>query len=59
MSANHVDFKYSITCTTNDLAVLHCLRALCQLSEKHAYPQIAWGGTGELEWRAAGNPSNL
>jgi hypothetical protein len=52
MSIEHNLFRYSITCKTNDLAVLHCLRALCQFAEKHKRPQIGWGGTGESKWRA-------
>jgi hypothetical protein len=46
--------KFSITCQTNDLAVVHCLRAICQFAEKVVMPQIAWGGTKETEWLAAG-----
>lgn len=43
--------KYSITCETNDLAVVHCLRALCQHNVQNCRPQIAWGGTSEKKWR--------
>jgi hypothetical protein len=39
--------RYSITCYTKDLAVVHRLRALCQHCEKDCRPQIAWGGTGK------------
>ncbi len=42
--------KYSITCETNDLAVVHCLRALCQHNVQNCLPQIAWGGTSEKNW---------
>jgi len=52
MSSDHNLFKYSITCKTDDIAVLHCLRALCQFAEKHRKPQIGWGGTGESDWRS-------
>jgi hypothetical protein len=51
MSDDHAKFKFSITCQTDDLAVLHCLRALCQYVEKHKNRQIGWGGTGEPSWR--------
>lgn len=44
MSSNHEKYHYSATCKTDDPAVLHCLRALCQYSEKGEYPQIGWGG---------------
>ena len=51
--------RYSITCHTDDLAVVHCLRALCQFAEKGCRPQIAWGGTTESNWTAAGNQITL
>jgi hypothetical protein len=51
--------RYSITCQTDDLAVVHCLRALCQHCEQDCVPQIAWGGTGEEAWRDAGNQITL
>jgi hypothetical protein len=47
-------YRFSITCHTEDPAVLHCLRALCQFCEQYKKPQIGWGGTGEREWRSAG-----
>lgn len=53
MSADHNAFHYSITCKTDDEAVLFCLRSLCQFCEKHSKPQIGWGGTGSAEWKAA------
>ncbi len=52
MSSNHEKYHYSVTCKTDDPAVLHCLRALCQYSEKEEYPQIGWGGTKRNEWEA-------
>lgn len=51
MSSDHERFKFSITCQTDDLAVLHCLRSLCQFSEKHPKKQIGWGGTSKVNWR--------
>jgi hypothetical protein len=45
--------KFSITCQTDDLAVVHCLRALCEHAEKDGKPQIGWGGTKRSEWLAA------
>lgn len=39
---------YSISCGTDDLAVLHCLRSLSQYAEGSNIPQsLPWGGTGE------------
>jgi hypothetical protein len=51
MSENHDRFKFSATCETDDLGVLHCLRSIVQLVEDE-YPQIGWGGTGRGEWQA-------
>ncbi len=51
--------RYSITCHTDDLAVVHCLRAICHFAEEGCPPQIAWGGTTEVKWRAAGNRITL
>lgn len=52
MSSNHKKYHYSASCKTDDPAVLHCLRALCQFSEKGEYPQIGWGGTKRSLWEA-------
>lgn len=51
--------KFSITCQTGDLAVVHCLRALCEFAEKDGKPQIGWGGTKASEWLSAGNRITL
>jgi len=51
MSSNHCKYHYSVTCKTDDPAVLHCLRALCQYSEKEEHPQIGWGGTKGNIWK--------
>lgn len=55
MSIDHEKFHFSVTVQTDDRAVLFCLRALCQFTEKHAKPQIGWGGTETKDWIAAGN----
>lgn len=52
-------FRFSITCHTQDLAVLHCLRALCQWAEQNAKPQIGWGGTTEKTWKRSGGKCTL
>lgn len=47
---------YSVSCETEDLAVLHCLRSLSQYAEGSNIPQsLPWGGTGEKEWRRQHN----
>lgn len=43
--------KFSATCKTDDVAVLHCLRALCHSAERHR-KFVAWGGTGASRWLA-------
>jgi len=55
MSTDHAKFHYSITCKTDDPAVLACLRALCYHSEQATKAQIGWGGTGLDAWRSDGN----
>jgi hypothetical protein len=52
---DHAKFHYSIKCKTDDSAVLHCLRALCQWAQKGVNVRIGWGGTKLKEWQAAGN----
>jgi hypothetical protein len=51
--------KYSITCSTDNLAVVYCLRALCAYAITEVKPQIGWGGTKEKDWRADGNRITL
>ena len=48
--ADYLMYRFSIRCKTTDLAVLHCLRALCQWAEHYSYPQIGWGGTTAKSW---------
>ncbi len=50
---------FSITCFTEDPAVVHCLRALCHFAEDGVKPQIAWGGTRIPEWLTAGKQITL
>ena len=50
---------FSITCHTDDEAVVHCLRALCHFAEITVKPQIAWGGTKRQDWVAAGHQITL
>ncbi len=51
MSSEHEKYHFSATCHTNDTAVLHCLRALCQYAEQGKHPQIGWGGTKQSIWK--------
>ena len=55
MGVHHAACRFSATVMTTDAAVLHMLRALCQYCESGKYKQIAWGGTGEGDWRKNGN----
>ena len=56
---DHLKFHFSITCHTLDLAVVHCLRAICEWAETHPKRQIAWGGTGKKEWKDSGGKITL
>jgi len=55
MSSVHALFHYSVTCGTDDVAVLYCLRALADLAEQHPQNKIAWGNTGKEAWRRNGH----
>ena len=55
MGVHHAACRFSATVMTTDVAVLHMLRALCQHCESGKYKQIAWGGTGEGDWRKSGH----
>ncbi len=46
----HKDYHFSITVSTDDLAVLHCLRGLSMFAQKEGNKRIPWGGTGEQNW---------
>lgn len=52
--SDHQKYHFSATCHTDDAAVLHCLRALCQHAEKGKFPQIGWGGTKQSVWEKDG-----
>jgi hypothetical protein len=55
MTAHYAACRFSATVRTDDIAALHMLRGLCQHCESGKYKQIAWGGTGERDWRRNGN----
>ncbi|MFH0781791.1 MAG: hypothetical protein V2B20_07520, partial [Pseudomonadota bacterium] len=49
----HYKYKYSITIHTDDLAVVNCLRALSQYSQKSGNNRITWGNTKDTDWKAS------
>ena len=49
------DYRFSITIHTDDLAVVNCLRALSQYSQKTGNNRIPWGGTKDQDWKRDGN----
>lgn len=52
-------YKFSVTCHTDDLAVVHCLRSLCEFAEQSGRRQIGWGGTKKSAWLASANQITL
>jgi hypothetical protein len=50
----HSDFRFSITVTTDDLAVVYALRALSDFSQATGNSRITWGGTKDDDWMSAG-----
>lgn len=50
--ANHSEYRFSITIHSDDLAVVHCLRALSQFSQRTDNNRIPWGNTKESDWQA-------
>ncbi|HUU41402.1 MAG TPA: hypothetical protein VMW42_10720 [Desulfatiglandales bacterium] len=46
----HKLYKFSVTIETNDLAVVNCLRALSQYSQKKGNNRITWGNTKNTDW---------
>lgn len=55
MPTNHAQYHFSITVHTVDVAVLHCLRALCQHWAGGPYPQMGWGGSDQVTWKVNNN----
>jgi hypothetical protein len=51
---SHELFRYSIRCQSEDLPVIYCLRAIAHFAERHSQKNIAWGGTGDDDWKANG-----
>ncbi len=59
MGTHHAAYRFSVTIRTDDIAVLHLLRALCRHCESGKYQQIGWSGTGEGDWRKNGHEATL
>jgi hypothetical protein len=59
MSAEHDDFKFSVTIHTDDLALLGCLRALCQHCQETGNVRIGWGGTKQEDWASGGHKATF
>jgi hypothetical protein len=60
MDKDYQRYHFSATFKTEDLAVLHCLRALCEWAQKGAgLPNIGWGGSGATDWQKNDNTATL
>jgi hypothetical protein len=53
--SSHQDYKFSVTIHTDDLAIVNCLRALSQYSQKTGNNRIPWGNTKDLDWQDSNN----
>ena len=53
--ASHQDYKHSVTIHTDDLAIVNCLRALSQYSQRTGNNRIPWGNTKDLDWQNSNN----
>jgi len=51
----HHKYKYSVTIRTDDLALVNCLRALSQYSQKTGNNRITWGNTKDSDWKGDNN----
>jgi len=49
------DYKFSVTIHTDDLAIVNCLRALSEYSQKTGNNRIPWGGTKDQDWKREGH----
>jgi hypothetical protein len=50
----HPEYKFSVTVSVDDEAVLACLRGLAWYCQKTGNKQISWGGTKRNEWLVNG-----
>jgi hypothetical protein len=51
----HSRYVFSVTMHTDDLAIVNCLRALSQFSQKSGNNRIPWGGTKDADWERDGH----
>jgi len=51
MGLDYTLYRFSVTIHSNDLAVVGCLRALSQYSQKTGNNRIPWGATKDADWR--------
>jgi hypothetical protein len=47
----HASYRYSVTIASDDLAVVNCLRALAQFSQKDGNNRVPWGGPKTIDWQ--------
>ena len=60
MRNDYPRYHFSATFRTNDLAVLHCLRALNQWAQRGESGQnIGWGGTTEEAWQRSNSHATV
>ena len=48
--SQHAKYRFSITISTDDEAVLQCLRALSLYAQATGNNRIPWGGTKRKDW---------
>ena len=51
----HEEFRFSVTLHTDDLALLHCLRALCHYCESSAHKATGTAGAKQSDWDEHGH----
>jgi hypothetical protein len=51
----HSEHRFSVTVRTSEPAVLYCLRALADFSQKTGNTRIVWGGTRREDWERQHN----
>lgn len=52
-------YRFSVTCHTNDLGVMFCLRGLAEWAEEGRFPNIGRGGTTKDAWEKSGGKSTF
>ncbi len=54
MEVLHYEYRYSVTIYSEDKAVVNCLRAPSQYSQRTGNNRIPWGGTKDGDWKRDG-----